>query len=109
MTHYEHYQHLLTLSQKMLDDARHEQWEQVVARSEDYVEAVEQLKTLPAPTATAAADMQKLQQLLGQILANDKQIRQLAAPELRRLGGLLGEGKRQRKVVDAYCAPSTNQ
>lgn len=108
MTPLQHYELLLDLTSRMLAEAHHAQWEQVVALSADYVAAVEKLKSLPAP-ATADADTEAQQELLGRIIENDKQIQELVAPELQRLGGLLGDTKRHKNVVQAYCGPSMNQ
>lgn len=108
MTPLQHYELLLDLTNRMLAEARHAQWEQVVALSAEYVAAVEKLKNLPAP-ATADADTEAQQELLSRIIENDKQIQELVAPELQRLGGLLGDTQRHKNVVQAYCGPSMNQ
>ncbi|HJH24286.1 MAG TPA: flagellar protein FliT, partial [Paenalcaligenes hominis] len=44
--------------------------------------------------------------LLTKILEDDAEIRLLAEPELRRLGHILGDMKRQQSVVNAYCSPT---
>lgn len=108
MTPLQHYELLLDLTSRMLAEARHAQWEQVVALSADYVAAVEKLKSLPAPAA-ADGNTEAQQELLSRIIENDNKIRELVTPELHRLGSLLGDSKRQKNVVQAYCGPSMNQ
>lgn len=108
MSQLQHYEQLLDLSTRMLAHAQAAQWEQVIALSADYATAVDTLKALPVPAA-ADANTQVQQALLQRILDNDTAIRDLATPELQRLGGLMGSTKRQRNVLQAYCGPSVNQ
>ena len=108
MTQLQHYELLLDLTSRMLEEARHAQWEQVVALSAEYLAAVEKLKGFPAPE-TADATTEAQQDLLNRIIENDTKIQELVTPELQRLGGLLGDTKRHKNVVQAYCGPSMNQ
>lgn len=108
MTPLQHYERLLDLTDRMLAEARHAQWEQVVALSAEYLAAVEKIKNLPVPVATDTST-EAQQERLSRIIENDKQIQALVAPELQRLGGLLGDTKRHKNVVQAYCGPSMNQ
>ena len=87
----------------MLDEARRQQWGQVIALSQEYVQAVEQLKAL---NELNNAERHARRDLLTKILEDDAEIRLLAEPELRRLGHILGDMKRQQSVVNAYCSPT---
>lgn len=79
--------------------AEAQQWDNLLALGSEYHLAVERLKQLnPLDDEQRAARME----LLTRILADDAQIRQLVAPELDRLGHLLGTIKRQRTVLEAY-------
>lgn len=97
------YERIADITGRMLRKARKNHWQDVVELSQDYFQAVEHLKqinTLSYAERTARRD------LLTRILQDDAEIRQLATPELQRLGHLLGDTKRQQNVVRAYCAPS---
>lgn len=93
---------IASLSDKMVQLARENDWESVVAVSREYFDAVESLKTL---TPLDHEDRLARKPYLTKILQDDACIRHLVAPELERLGGLLGNVKRQQTVVQAYLAP----
>ncbi|MEZ2720684.1 flagellar protein FliT [Paenalcaligenes hominis] len=97
------YQVIADLSHRMLDEARRQQWGQVIALSQEYIQAVEHLKAL---TELNQAERHARRDLLTKILEDDAEIRLLAEPELRRLGHILGDMKRQQSVVNAYCSPT---
>ena len=99
------YEVIAGITQRMLAQARANQWDEVVALGEEYQAAVEWLRS-----ASPLSDEDRVarKDLLEQILDNDANIRLLAAPELGRLGVLLGNMKRQHTVLQAYCAPPLN-
>ena len=90
------YKVIADLSQRMLGEARSQHWGQVIALSQEYTQAVELLKQI-----NQLNDSERLarRQLLTKILEDDAEIRLLAAPELRRLGHILGDIKRQRLLL----------
>lgn len=97
------YQTIADITNRMVDEARLEQWPTVIQLSKRYIEAVEQLKLIQN---LSQADRIARRDLLSRILENDAEVRQLAKPELNRLGHLLGDMRRQKSVVKAYCNPS---
>lgn len=99
------YETIADIAHRMLSQARDSQWNAVIELSQDYVQAVEHLKTL---NELSDAERVARRNLLTRILEDDAQIRLLATPELKRLGHLLGDMTRQKNVVQAYCAPSLN-
>lgn len=99
----QHYKTIADLSRQMLDEARLQHWSRVIDLSHLYVDAVEHLKNVQDLNLS---DREARRDLLTRILADDAEIRQLAAPELQRLGHLLGDMRRQHNVVQAYCSPS---
>lgn len=103
------YQTVANITERMLEHARAHEWEVVITLSQDYAAGIEAIKTLNTAENRALSDTAAMQQLLTKTLENDAKIRELAAPELERLGGLLGSTKLQKNVVQAYCAPSMNQ
>lgn len=97
------YEVIADLSHRMLDEARSQRWGQVIAISQDYIQAVEHLKQI---NELNEAERHARRHLLTKILEDDAEIRLLAEPELRRLGHILGDIKRQQSVVNAYCSPT---
>jgi flagellar protein FliT len=95
----QHYRTIATLSAEMLDKARSQQWDDLVALGGQYQDAVEHLRAL-GPLDDDQKNARR--ELLTRILDNDAHIRQLVSPELDRLSHLLGSFKRQRSVLQAY-------
>ncbi|HEY9279304.1 MAG TPA: flagellar protein FliT [Eoetvoesiella sp.] len=96
------YELISELSHQMLAQARADQWDAVIALGRNYHAAIESLRDM-APLANE--DRLARKPLLAKILEDDARIRNLAAPELVRLGALLGNIKRHQSVLHAYCAP----
>ncbi|NLZ12079.1 MAG: flagellar protein FliT [Alcaligenaceae bacterium] len=96
------YELIASLSDKMVRLARQNDWESVVSVGQQYINAVEHLKAL---TPLDDDDRLARKPYLTKILNDDARIRHMVAPELERLGGLLGTMKRQQHVADAYLAP----
>lgn len=99
------YELIADITGRMLVQARRQHWQEVVKLNQCYFQAVEHLKNI---NELSHAERAARRSLLTRILEDDAEIRQLAVPELRRLGHLLGDIKRQQNVVQAYCAPSLN-
>lgn len=99
------YEVIAAITQRMLAAARANQWDDVVTLGEEYQLAVECLRNIDPLTSE---DRLARRDLLARILADDAAIRNLAAPELSRLGVLLGNMKRQHSVLQAYYTPSFN-
>lgn len=94
-----HYQLIAGLSSQMLASAEAQDWDEVVKLGKRYYEAVQALRALGT---LSNEDRAARRELLTRILGNDERIRTLAAPELARLGHLLGAIKRQQTVLQAY-------
>lgn len=99
------YELIAELSQKMLAQARADHWQEVIALGQQYHTAIQALNNM---TPLGNEDRLARKPLLAQILDDDARIRNLAAPELVRLGALLGNIKRHQSVLHAYCAPLTS-
>lgn len=95
------YEIIAGISNRMLTEARADNWDTVVALGEQYQDAVESLRSI-APLSDADREMRK--DLLTRILEDDANIRMLAAPELGRLGMLLTNMRRQQTVLQAYSS-----
>lgn len=93
------YQAIADISGRMLAEARANRWDAMYALGDQYHQAVEALRDLDL---TSPEDLEARKSLLTQILDDDANIRRLAMPELERLSGLLGNVKRQHRVLRTY-------
>lgn len=100
------YQHIAEISGRMLKLAQANDWDSVIALSQQYCDAVELLRPL---TPLDNGDKLARKSLLTKILDDDARIRNLAAPEMARLGAMLGAMKRHQNVLEAYCNPSPDR
>lgn len=100
------YELIAELSDKMVRLASQNDWESVISVGQEYCQAVESLRAL---SPLDDEDRLARKPLLTKILNDDARIRHLAAPELERLGTLLGSIKRQQNVVQAYLAQPKTQ
>ncbi len=94
-----YYEHLAELSGKMLELAQNHDWAGVVSLSQQYREAVEALRSVSGPDIV---DPEARHALLTKILNDDALLRELAMPELARLGNIMGKLKRQQSLHQAY-------
>lgn len=93
------YQSIADISGRMLSEARANRWDAVYALGEQYHAAVEQLRDL---NMQSLEEREARKELLSKILDDDANLRRLAMPELDRLSSLLGNVKRQHRVLRAY-------
>ena len=93
------YQAIAEISGRMLTEARANRWDAVFELGAQYHDAVELLRDLDMQSAE---DREARKSLLSQILDDDANIRRLAMPELERLSGLLGNTRRQHRVLRTY-------
>ncbi|MAK54627.1 MAG: flagellar protein FliT [Pusillimonas sp.] len=96
------YKIIANLSGKMVQLARDNHWDEVVAVSQEYISAVQALRQYEP---LDDSDRLARKPLLQKILQDDAEIRDLAAPEMARLGSLLGNMKRHQNVLQTYLAP----
>lgn len=97
------YQVIADLSSQMLAKAQAQQWDEAVTLGIRYHKAVEQLRAI---NPLSNDDRAARRDLLTRILNNDACIRDLAAPELKRLSYLMGAIKHQRTAIEAYYTTS---
>ena len=93
------YEEIAEISTRMLAEAEQNHWDAVFTLGEAYCCAVEGLRTLDL---RSPENREARRELLSRILNNDADIRRLAMPELERLSGLLGNVKRQHRVLRTY-------
>lgn len=97
------YEIIADISGKMLSQALSNNWNAVIELGQHYYEAVEQLRQF---VPLDHDDRIARKSLLTKILDDDARIRNLATPELARLGVLIGNMKRHQAVLETYCAPA---
>ena len=98
----ERYQEIAFITGEMLAAAQAGDWDAAMVHGQQYCEQVEQLRmterTVPLDDAARAMKYD----LLVRILEDDALTRDLALPQLARLGELLGRMKRQQTLLSAY-------
>lgn len=93
------YKAIADISGRMLNEARANRWDAVFELGAQYHDAVERLRGLDLQSPE---DREARRSLLTQILDDDANIRRLAMPELERLSALLGNTRRQHRVLRTY-------
>jgi len=101
----EHYERIASITERMLAAARDEDWNRVVMLGRTYCESVECLRCAHGRPVRDEAERTSRHDLLVRILENDAHTRDLAMPQLARLGELLGRMKRQQSLLQAYGPP----
>ncbi|AHV93848.1 flagellar protein FliT [Bordetella holmesii] len=96
------YQDIASVTGEMLVFAQDEDWTQVLDLGRQYIELVEQLRGLEPASPLDDASRAMKYELLVRILENDAAVRDLALPQLARLGDLLGRMKRQQSLLATY-------
>ncbi len=98
------YEEILVLSGRMFEAAQAEDWNAVTALQPAYLAMVDRLRQLDHEAPFSDAERMRRYQLLDRILTYDARIRDLAMPELRRIGSLLTSSRRQFDLSAAYGA-----
>lgn len=98
----EQYQEIATSTGEMLTAAQAGDWDTALALGQLYCEQVERLRQTEQLSPLDDAGRAMKYDLLVRILENDALTRDLALPQLARLGELLGRMKRQQTLLSAY-------
>ncbi len=98
----EHYQDIAVITGDMVVAAKAGDWNTVMAYGQQYCELVERLRAAEPGTPLDEAGRAIKYDFLVRILENDALTRDLAMPQLARLGELLGRMKRQQSLLSAY-------
>ena len=97
------YKSIAHITEAMLNAAQADDWSKVVDYGKEYCLSVERLRSIESdePPLDSAARGVKYD-LLVQILDNDAAVRDLASPQLKKLGQMLGRMRRQQSLMLAY-------
>ncbi|WP_313619986.1 flagellar protein FliT [Achromobacter sp.] len=98
----EHYQEIALITREMLAAAQVGDWDGAMVHGQQYCERVERLRQVEYTKPLDEASRTIKYDLLVRILENDAMTRDLALPQLARLGELLGRMKRQQTLLSAY-------
>jgi len=98
----EHYQEIAFITGEMLTAAKAGDWDLAMVHGQQYCERVELLRQTEQKEPLDDAGRAMKYDLLVRILENDALTRDLAIPQLARLGELLGRMKRQQTLLSAY-------
>ncbi|WP_432261330.1 flagellar protein FliT [Cupriavidus sp. TMH.W2] len=98
------YEEVLALSARMLEAAQAADWDTVTALQQGYLAQVERLRLMDHEAPFSDAERMRRYQLLDRILTYDARIRDLAVPQLKRLGERLASSRRQFELSAAYGA-----
>ncbi|WP_144641522.1 flagellar protein FliT [Bordetella genomosp. 13] len=96
------YLDIANITTAMLTAAQSDDWDTVLVCGQQYCETVERLRDVEPGQPLDEAGRTLKHDLLVRILENDAAVRDLALPQLARLGTLLGRMKRQQSVLAAY-------
>lgn len=97
------FEQMSVLSAKMVDAARAQDWDELVALEASVAALRETLKAEPETVLPAAMASLKAA-LIQRILDDDAEVRRHTEPWMERMRQFLGEGARKRQVDKAYGA-----
>ncbi|AGW94942.1 flagellar protein FliT [Cupriavidus sp. DF5525] len=98
------YEEILALSARMLEAAQAADWDQVTELQRCYLARVDRLRQLDHDAPFSDSERMRRYQLLDRILTYDARIRDLAVPQLKKLGDMLTSSRRQFELSAAYGA-----
>lgn len=96
------YEEVARITDNMLSAAHRQDWEQLVALEAGCAHCVESLKGCPVPGRLSDEAREQKVSLLKTILANDREIRNLADPWMQRMSQLLESASAQCRLNRSY-------
>ena len=98
----EMYEDLSTLTGRMLAAARSGDWDNLVELETDCAARVQALQAGEPVAALSGASRERKVQMIHEILANDRAIRDLTMPWMARLSTMINSAGTERKLAAAY-------
>jgi flagellar protein FliT len=101
-----HYDCIAAASARMLEAARNDDWDGLIAAESECAELVAELTRLDPECRVRMqpADNQRRLHALGEVLTNDAQIRSLTQQWMRSLEGMLGTTQQGHRAHRSYLA-----
>lgn len=98
------YEKMSALSAQMVDAARANDWDRLVALERDCAGLARHLQANDAARALSADERARKIDLIRRILADDAEVRRHTEPWMEQVTAFLGGGARERRMRDAYGA-----
>ena len=98
------YEHVAVVTADMLDAARSNDWDRLVQLETVCSRHVQSLRENDPPPALAGRERERKIELISRILANDREIRTLTEPWMKRLSIMINSAGAERKLSQAYGA-----
>ena len=96
------YETVLAITGQMLDAARNDDWERLVALEKDCKKRVEELIAENYGLPLSSQFQQRKAEIIRKVLADDAEIRSITEPWMAQLQSFLGSAGRERKLSEAY-------
>ncbi len=96
------YEEVARLTGNMLSAAHQSDWDRLIELEAGCANCIESLKECQIPEGLSESARQQKIELLKTILANDREIRKLTQPWMKRIGHLLESAQRQYDVARTY-------
>ncbi len=97
------YETVLAITGQMLDAARNDDWDRLVALEKDCKKRVEELIAENYGLPLSSQFQQRKAEIIRKVLADDAEIRNITEPWMAQLQNLLGNAGRERKLSEAYA------
>ncbi|OHV12045.1 flagellar protein FliT [Kushneria phosphatilytica] len=101
------YRAALTISQEMLESARNQHWEELIALESRYVECIQHIRRLEtddSPNVATGESDEKYKEILQQLLGNSHLIQELLEERKQELRTLMSDAGSRRRVENAYSS-----
>lgn len=96
------YASVADITDQMLSAARAGDWDRVCTLESCCARHVETLKSGEAPVALSGADRERKVAMIQKILADDREIRNIAQPWMTKLSALMHNASSEQKLSQAY-------
>lgn len=100
------YQEMSALSAQMVDAARANAWDQLIALEQRVAALRQTLSTVDDSSSLISAEVDNKRALIQRILDDDAEIRRHTEPWMEQVRGFLGDNTRRQQVERAYGASS---
>ena len=97
-----HYEEVAIASGRMLEAARAEDWDTLVAAEKDCAALIARLRALGAADGLSSDGQKRRMTVIRKVLADDAEIRRLTQPWLQKLESFLSGRVGERRLRDAY-------
>lgn len=96
------YEAILALTGQMLEAARNDDWDRLVALEQDCKKRVEELIAENTGQPLSGQFQQRKAQIIREVLADDAEIRNITEPWMTQLQHILGSAGREKRLHQAY-------